>query len=109
LEQGEWNIRTPISQSAKFIDGIKILPPDLELSEFFSGFVNLDGLTSSYQVKISYRNPLNGKQYVENQILEWKSLQGKLGAGNEWYELSERFGKEISEIIPLLKAVVKNK
>ncbi len=108
LDQGDWNKRDPISKTPKFTTGIPLLPPNLELKEFFSNFVNLQSLTlSSYKVKVSYKNPLNNKLYVEDQVLEWKSLEGKLGAGNKWYEIAEQFKKELSEIKSMLDAIVR--
>ena len=109
LEQGDWNKRNPISKTPKFTEGIQLLPPNLELKEFFADFVNLQGLTSTYKVKVNYKNPLNDKLYVEDQVLEWKSLEGKLGAGNAWYRLAQLLGKELSEIRSLLEKLSTNK
>ena len=107
LEQGDWNKTHQISKSPKFVEGIQILPPNLELKEFFAGFINLIGLTSSYKVKVSYRNPLNDRLYVEDQVLEWKSLEGKLGAGNHWYRLAQQFEGQLSEIKSMLETLVR--
>ena len=98
LEQGDWNWSSPISESPKFKNGIAVLPPNLEMREFFAGFVNLQGLCSSYRVKVRYAHPFGDRLYEEEQILEWKSLDGKLGAGNEWHRLVAQFGEELSKI-----------
>ena len=105
LEQGGWNAREPISQSPKFTEGINFLPPHVEMKEFFSGFVNVQDLESLYKVRIRYLNPINDKKYEEEQILEWKSLSKKLGAGDPWFQfLKEEVAKIQSHLEKLSKS-----
>lgn len=107
LEQGAWNRSSQVIESPKFKDGIAHLPPNLEQREFFAGFVNLQGLSPSYKVKVRYAHPLVDRQYEEEYILEWKSLEGKLGAGNEWYSVARQLLGEISKIQSQLEILAK--
>jgi len=109
LEQGEWNRNSPVIESPKFRDGIAHLPPNLEQREFFAGFVNLQGLSPSYKVKVRYAHPMADRQYEEEHILEWKSLEGKLGAGNEWYGAARQLLDEISKIRSQLEILAKKR
>ena len=107
LQQGDWNVHNRISESPKFKDRIGLLPPNLEQREFFAGFINLQGLPSTYRVKINYTNPVNEKRYSEDHILEWKSLEGKLGAGNEWHKEAALLTEEVSKIRSLMEAIAR--
>ena len=107
LEQGDWNASAPISESPKFKIGIAVLPPNLEQREFFAGFVNLQGLCPSYRVKVRYLHPFGDRQYEEEQTLEWKSQEGKLGAGNEWHRVLTQLGEDLSKIRAQLEILTK--
>jgi hypothetical protein len=99
LRQGSWS-REPVSQSPKIKEGIGFLPPDVKFSEFFDAFVNLQGenLPTTYRLTLRYEHPVTSRIYEDEQVLEWKSLSHKLGAGNEWHRLAEEIKKLLEKI-----------
>jgi hypothetical protein len=99
LEQGSWN-RIPIRESPRIKDGIPFLPPGEEYREFFDAFVNLEGqkVRPSFQVRITFQNPVTLRTYEEEQTLEWKSMTKKLGGGDQWYRLAEEIKKLLDGI-----------